>query len=1016
MRAQLPPPPTSTPAEAAAQQALDMLNAGQTAEATAAYEKILKDYPTAMITFEAQFRLGYLYFLNGDYDKSIERLKKITQPPAPPEIQELAYSFLPQVATAKASKLPPESPQRKAAFEDAVKQYDTLIQKYPTSEQMENFIYGKAVALYQGARFDDAVTALRSNLTKFPQSESILDSQYLLAITLATQAATILQAAPNDQQGVSKYDEAAKLFGEIIQKRTDVALANDAQFQLGEVLVNRAAAVDKASQAAAYNNAITAFRAVEGRDPMVKAQQDRIAGLLQRLRGLAAARNVAAVKHFQRLMETEQGKLNALKTKPDQSLPAKIKIAQVFYDMNRYDEARVMLHDLQQLAEDDAQKKLILYFITLTYAGQNDADKAVASYTEFNTKYKNDPIAENLPIVMGGLFLNPASKANDPNKAIQYFKDEVKMYPKGRFISEALTRQAAAMVQLKRFDEALASFKSLIAANPSREISASAQLGIGSILTQTGKLDEALAAFKTVCDKYPDTEQAEQAAYYLGQIAVQKGDNKAGIANLTQFITKYPNGTLTPSAMFYLAGAEQASGNSEAALAKYKEIPDKFPQSEVAPFTYFQRAQVYASMQKMDEIVAVMREFIAKYPESDKIFFAYDSIAQNQVNASHLDEAIATYEEFVTKYAQNPQAPEAMLKISGLWRRIAEAPGRYLVLNEEQRAVWIKALNSSLASAEKLLEQYPGSPQVALALQTLLADQRLLLTAKLKTDAEVEQYFQDLAKKLDSNPAAKSKVLFTLASYIYEKDKAKALAQMNAAYNTKLVYAPADLDLYGSALLEQNKGADAKKVYEKLAADYPVPAGLTPDKAPADIAEAQSISLYGIGKCLQQQGDTKGAGESFDNLKKWYPWSPKILEANFGIAQSLYQQKKYDDAINLLIPIMRAQSASVSIDLRAQAMLLGGRIQEDQNHLEQAIDYYIKIASFYEGVPTAAAEGLWRGGQLLEKQAAGLQETGKVTKSGQLAKAAKAYKDLVEKYPSSPFADQASKRRAALKP
>jgi TolA-binding protein len=1002
-------PQAQTASAAASQQALELVNSGKTSEAIAAYEKILHDFSTSMEIWEAYFRLGSLYYQNGQYDKAMDYLKKI-QPPASQEIQEMAYLFLPQISVAKASKLPPGDPRRKAGYEEAIKQYDALIQKFPDSDRMETIVYRRALALFQSEKYEEAATTLRSNLAKYAGSESILESQYLLAFDLAAQAATMLQARPGDPQAFAKYDEAAKLLGDIIQKHTDVAVANDAQFQLGEVLLGRAGFVDKSGQQAAFAGAVEAFRAVAPREMMIKAQQDRIAGIRQRIQEAVTAKNLVGIKHFKQLLEHEQDDLADLKSKSDQTMTAKIRIAQAFYNQQRYDEARLMLNDLRPFVTDDAQSKTILYYITLSYAGQNLADKAVAAYNEFKSKYKNDPQAENLPLVIGSLFLNPDPKVNDPNQAIQYFKEETALYPNGRFTTEALTRQAAAMVQLKQFDEALGAFKSLLATNPPRETAAAAELGIGSIYTQTGKLNEALAAFQAVCDKYADTPSAEQAAYYTGQTAIQMGDQKRGIAGLTQFIAKYPESTLVPNAMYYLASVKAASGESDAALEKFKEVSEKFPKSDVAQFTYFQRAQIYAGRQKVDEIIGVMKEFIAAYPDSDKIYFAYDSIAQNQVNAGQLQEAIATYDEFAGKHPGMSQVPEALLKISDLWRRYAEAPGRYLVLNEEQRVQWNKGVNGSIAAAEKILEQFSGSPQVALALQTLLVDQKLLLTAKLKTGDGVRQYFLDFAKKFQNNPSARSKVLFTLASYIYETDKSKALDQMNAAYDPKLVYAPADLDLYGSALIDQNKIPEAQNIYKKLAADYPNPPGVAPDKAPAQIAEAQSIALYGMGKCLQQQGNAKEAGEAFDNLKKWYPWSPKLLEANFGIAQSLYQQKKYDEALALLIPIMRAQSASATVDLRANAMLLGGRIQEAQGHIEAAIDYYIKIGSFYEGVPVAAAEGLWRGAQLLEKQAAGLNDTGAVTKSGQFAKAMKAYQGIVEKYPSSPYADQAAKR------
>jgi len=123
-------------------------------------------------------------------------------------------------------------------------------------------------------------------------------------------------------------------------------------------------------------------------------------------------------------------------------------------------------------------------------------------------------------------------------------------------------------------------------------------------------------------------------------------------------------------------------------------------------------------------------------------------------------------------------------------------------------------------------------------------------------------------------------------------------------------------------------------------------------------------------------------------------------------------QGKLDDAMTLLIGIIRAPAATA--DLRANSFLLAGKIQEQKGAVEPAIDYYIKIATFYEGVPAAASEGLWRGAQLLEKQASSLNETTKPKKSQQLSKATKAYKDLAEKYPASEFAAKAKERLQTL--
>ena len=56
----------------------------------------------------------------------------------------------------------------------------------------------------------------------------------------------------------------------------------------------------------AATQALDAYRAVQPKELMVKAQEARIAGVVQRIRAAATARNAAEIKRLQHLQEHEQ--------------------------------------------------------------------------------------------------------------------------------------------------------------------------------------------------------------------------------------------------------------------------------------------------------------------------------------------------------------------------------------------------------------------------------------------------------------------------------------------------------------------------------------------------------------------------------------------------------------------------------------------------------------------------------------------------------------------------------------
>ncbi|HWL51894.1 MAG TPA: tetratricopeptide repeat protein [Chthoniobacteraceae bacterium] len=993
--------------------ALQLFNNGSYKEAAEAYEKVIQDYPTSVVISDAHFRVGYLSFILGDYDKSLEHLRKILGPPAPAEIQELAQSVIPQSLAAKAAQEEDEA-KRKAAYQEAIKQYDLFLSKYPKSDQVESATYGRSLAQLQIEEYGEAAKGLRSNLQHFPKSETILDTQYLLALVLATQGSLGLQADAASAAAAAQCDEAQKLLTDIITKRTDIALLNDAQFQIAELLFNRGAFAKDQAQRDFWAKAIEAYRAVQPKEPMIKAQEARLKGVVTRKLEAGRARNVPEFKRLERLQEKEASKLEAVKAKSDLTISAKSKVAQIYFQQKEFDEARTLLRAIQPFAEDGDQQKTILYYVALTYASQGMRDQAVAAYDQFQKAFKADPMADNLPLMIGTLFLSATPP--DPQKAIEYFKEGSELYPKGRFIAETSLQRAQALLQLRRFDEALKVFQDFLATKPRPELAAQTAFGIANVYKETGKVDEAIAGFKKVRDEYKGTVFAEQSAFWVGQLYRLKGDNVTAVAELGTFLKDFPKSELFPTAKFFLAEAELGRGDSAKAMTLFGEVGSEFPDSEVAPHTYFRRASIVAKDGKADEMVAILREFIEKFPDDGNIYFAYDSIGKNQISGGQLLDAVETYKQMVDKHADNPRAADALLQLTQLWRQYAESQGRYLALNEEQRAAWNKGIAQSLEMAEKLIADHPESPQVALVLKEVLSDQKLLQSAKVKTADDVTKYFQDLAAKFEEHPSAQSKILFTLASFTYEGDKEKALAQMKEAYRPELLYAADDMDLYGSALLDGGDVEASAEVYAKLANDYPNPPGVEPNKASAPVQEAQSIALYGQGRALQKQGKVAEAGALFDQLKKLYPWSPKLLEANFGIAEAAFNDKKLDDSAALLIQIIRANTASV--DLRARASLLMGAIQEAKGDVASAIDQYIKIAAFFGAANEPASEGLWKGGQLLEKQAATLPATaakdGEPTKPGQLRKALRAYRNLVDQYPNSPHVAAAEGRIKAL--
>jgi TolA-binding protein len=1007
------------PIQAVSDQADALFDHRQYKDAAAAYTNLLQAYPNSEFAVPGQFHLAYADFLLGQFQPAVDLLQKLqTSPNTPPEMLEDVALLLPQVLAQQAAAAPPAN--RDAGYAAAVKEYDNFVAKFPKSTSVEAALYGKAVAEYQMADYAGAARDLSRNLATFPNTESILDSEYLLAFTLATEANLALGDEKLDAAGhvaaLQNYANAEKYLRQIIARNTDISLANDAQFQLGETLLAHAESSAKPAQTKLYQEALSAYRAVEPKAPMIAAQTAHVEQISQALlveRRKGAAANRGYIRQLDQARLREAGKLETLRAKDDPVLTARLKAGAVFFQLERYDETRVLMTALLPEATRPEDQKLALYYLPMTYAAQKQVDKAVAAYDTFQARFSGDPIAENLPLLISSLF--QSGQKPDAAKAEHYLAEFNRLYPKSKYGEAALLEEATAAASLGHFNEAIGTLDKFLQGQPKRELAAAAVLSRARIILDQGDLPKALAAFTKVRDDYKDRPEAEQAAFWIGYVTARSGDAAGALKLLQVFVAQYPQSKLLPAALSTLAAAQQTTGAQDQALATLADLSARFPGAPEAVSAYFQRANIFLGARKYEDMARVLNEFVAKYPANDQVFAAEERIASLQSQAGQTDEAAATYQKFLAAQPDSPHAPEALAHLAVLWKRAARSLGTYVILGAAQRDQWNADLAKSVAACEQQLARYPEAPATALGLQTLLECQRLLLDAKEKTPAQVSDYFQALAARNQDKPAAHSRILFRLAALTAETDPAKALADMRLAYDPAVVYSPADLDLYTRELLKTDPAA-AAAVLAKLAHDYPVPAGSTPAQAPPDVQEAQAIVLSGQGQIALAAGKTAEAEADFAELKKNYPRAPQVNTANLGLAEGLVAAGKFDQAMPLLAEVARAPSAPN--DARARALFLNGKIQQAKGQ-DGAIDAFLKVAAFYPTAPEAA-EGLWLGGQALEKQAAGLGETpaklGGPTKSGQLARARKAYQDLVAHYGSSPWAGQARQRLAALPP
>lgn len=994
------------------EEANQQLSAGNYEQAAQGFGSLLKDYPTDILVPSAQIQLAFSNYFLGKHDDALKVLDKALSGPAlPEELAAVAKGLKPQILLGKAGTMDQGDAQKKT-LELAVKGFDEYANEYPKADDLESILSSRVIAKYQLGNYDGAVEDCRLILRSFPNSSTLDSTKNLLAITLATQASIQLNEGKDNAAAFAKYGEAEKLLSEIIKDKSDLALYNDASFQLGEVLFNRAAFSGDDQKAELYDRALDAYRAVIPVQEIITLQEKLIASFPEKRREALQKRDEELLKRLEQDNLRALTKLEQLKSKEDPIARALQKSAEILFQKSEYNAARTLLRHVQPFIAGEEDQKKNLYFKVLTYALQNEEQKAVEGYTEFQSAHKGDKVAENLPLSMGNMFLN----LGKPAEAMPYFDESLKLYPEGELSAVTVVSKAAAQSALGQQQEAIKSLRAFLATKPKPELAVIAKAALASNLKDTGEWEESIKAYSEVKSEFPGTPQALESDYWIAVANQQLNRHAEAITGFGAFVEQNPDHPLAPLALYAMGTSQLSTNQTEDGIVSLAKVVSDYPDSQPAPFTYFLRAQVSSAAGNPTETIRLMDEFITKYPQNENIFAAYETLALNEKNAGNIDSAIARFDEFARKFPDAPQAPLALREVAGMWRGKAEALGRFKALPPDEQEEWKKSVGQSVGVIEGLLKNYPDSDEVAPALQDLLANQRLLVAAGAKTNPAVEGYFKGLATAA-STDAARSRTLFALADFVSSSSPERALQIMDEAYDPSLRYTYNDLDRYGSALVDTGEVDSAAEIFAKVLTDFPNPPGVAPTQAPAPIQEAQAIALFGQGKVAQARGETATAAGFFEQLRTLYPWSPKVLEAQVGIAEAMVEEGKMDEALGILGGVIRAPSATA--ELRAQSMLLFGDImerkmkeaqnpEEKRQALDSAIDNFIKISHFYGSVPGPASEGLWRGAQLLELQASTSEDP--EFKQQQSDRAISFYKQLVEEYPESEFARKAKEK------
>ncbi len=365
---------------------------------------------------------------------------------------------------------------------------------------------------------------------------------------------------------------------------------------------------------------------------------------------------------------------------------------------------------------------------------------------------------------------------------------------------------------------------------------------------------------------------------------------------------KYPNDQRIVKAYFELGNYYYELGFNFLALQEYQIIVGKYRGSPLAKDALFKIGRCYDNLKDPESARRVYFQFMYSYPKDPLVEDALLAIGDSLVNQGLYHKAIDIYDRVIREFNDKDIAAKAQLNMAKTYFKMGDyrnAIQGYLKARQNYCSGQLKAeIEYQIGSCLYLLNEYQSAGNV---LGNLLVN-------------EQEGEFVENAN-------------FLLGDCFYKQDNYLGAFQIfKRAIET---YPKSDKVSYGIYCM----GKSLNAMYMPESATKVFRAGI---HAHPDDDYAGKMALE-IGRSYFDHGDYWLAYNAFDSFIRQYPNHKLAVEGMIGMADALFHDKKYIDAINSYIDLLRTSNA---VEIKRYAFNRIGECYRNMGKLEQAIKAY----------------------------------------------------------------------------
>lgn len=355
--------------------------------------------------------------------------------------------------------------------------------------------------------------------------------------------------------------------------------------------------------------------------------------------------------------------------------------------------------------------------------------------------------------------------------------------------------------------------------------------------------------------------------YQYAQALYKSGKTEQAIQEFNNIQLKFPNSEYAEGSLFTVGWIYFQRGSYNEAISKYKEMFTKYPNSSLIPMIYYSIGDAYFNMGKYDSALVNYEKVIAQYPNSPNVFDAVTGIQYTYLAKDQIDKAVQFIDNFVNRNPNLSFSDQVFFKKGEIYY----SQGDY---------------EKSKIAFKEFIVRYTNSKLVPDAYYWLGKSAQ-----NLNQNEEAIISFEKVFRDYRTSEFAASSVLEMGAVYRNIKDYVNALRIYEAGIKDlpKSSKLPEMLFNKGLTLIEMQKIQEAYQVLDNLATTYP-------DNIFAD-------------KARLELGLIELSASRYENADMYLSYLGKArtddigAKAQYYYGLSLFEQKKYNDAITALLRV-----------------------------------------------------------------------------------------------------------------